>query len=141
MARVWLAITFLTVVSATVPFANSQQPDGPPTAFEVASVKRSVSNARGSMVSGPAPSQFTTVNASLDRVIAYAYGVFDDRLSGLPHLATTERYDIVGKYPKGLQLDPALVPRMVQTLLAERFALRARRERREGPVYHLLVAR
>ena len=95
-------------------------------AFEVASVKRSAPDAFGMMISGPAPSGSPLSNAPLDRIIQYAYAIADYQLVDAPAWTRSERFDIVTRYPEGDTR--SRVPEMVQTLLAERFALKVHRE-------------
>jgi uncharacterized protein (TIGR03435 family) len=60
-------------------------------------------------------------------------------LVGGPAWARSERFDITARYPDGD--DRSRVPEMVQTLLAERFALKAHKEVREGPIFALEIVR
>jgi uncharacterized protein (TIGR03435 family) len=108
-------------------------------AFEVASVKRSAPDARGMLVSGPAPSGFRTLNAPLSLVIQYAFGIADYQLVDGPPWVRSDRFDITTKYPEGD--DQRRVPEMVQALLADRFALKVHREVREGPIFALEIVR
>ena len=121
---------------------QAQQPYPPPesaTAFEVASVKRSAPDAQGSVISGPAPSAFTTRNAALSTIIQYTYGIADYQLVEAPSWTRSERFDIVAKYPEGD--GRGRVPEMVQALLADRFALKVHKDTREGAIFELVTAR
>jgi uncharacterized protein (TIGR03435 family) len=136
-----------SVASTVLLFIGSiqaQQPSPPSgsvsaTAFEVASVKRSAPDAQGSLISGPAPSAFTTRNAALRNIIQYAYGIADYQLVDAPSWTRSERFDIVAKYPEGD--NRGRVPEMVQALLADRFALKVHKDVREGPIFELVTAR
>lgn len=107
--------------------------------FEVASVKSSPPDARGMMISGPTPDEFRTVNAPLERIILYAFGSRDYQLVGAPGWIRSERFDITAKYPAGHS--PAQVPSMVRALLEDRFKLKTHADKREGPIYALILAR
>ena len=108
--------------------------------FEVASVKPSAPDyAGGMMISGPAPEQFRTVNAPLERIILYAFGRRDYQLLGAPDWIRSERFDITAKYPADFL--PAQVPAMVRALLEDRFKLKTHIDTREGPVYALVLVR
>jgi uncharacterized protein (TIGR03435 family) len=107
--------------------------------FEVASIKPSAPDSRGMVISGPAPSQFTTKNVPLERIILYAYGRRAYHLTGGPDWIRSERFDIVAKYPSVYA--PAEVSAMVRGLLEERFRLNTHVETREGPIYLLVLAR
>jgi uncharacterized protein (TIGR03435 family) len=69
----------------------------------------------------------------------YAYGVRQDQLVGGPAWITSDRCDILTKYPAGDLPSAAQVQQMVQTLLAERFALKTHKETREGSTYALVL--
>ena len=108
--------------------------------FEVASIKPSPPDGQSGMgISGPAPEQFRTVNAPLERIILYAFGRRDYQLVGAPDWIRSERFDITAKYPANHS--PAQVPAMVRALLEDRFKLKTHAETREGPVYALVLAR
>ncbi len=118
-------------------------PPEQPLAFDVASVRQSPADARGAMISGPAPSQFTTRNATLVRLVAYAYGVPAAQVVGGPGWGTTVGFDIAATYPEGWVRgrDTRDVPRMLQVLLAERFRLRVHTATRQDETYDLVLAR
>ncbi|HTM04957.1 MAG TPA: TIGR03435 family protein [Vicinamibacterales bacterium] len=107
----------------------------PPRAFEVASVKRSPPDARGSVVSGPTPGGFTARNVSLERLILYAYGVNQYQLAEAPDWIRAERFDIAGRYPDDWQ--PGEVSSMVRQLLADRFQLKTHADSRAVDGYAL----
>jgi len=110
-------------------------------AFDVASVKPNRSDERGSMISGPAPDRFRAINAPLDRIIDWAFGLRDEQLLGTPSWARTERFDITGKYPDGPTPNFQQVMQMVQALLVERFQLKTHEETRVGATYELVLVR
>ena len=63
------------------------------------------------------------------------------QIFGAPSWATSDRFDIVATMSAGEPFNPARVRRMLRALLAERFKLVAREERREMPVYSLVLAK
>ncbi len=67
-----------------------------------------------------------------------AYGVKTYQISG-PAWLDTERFDIVAKVPQGATKDD--VKLMLQNLLADRFKLTLHREKKDMPMYALLVAK
>jgi uncharacterized protein (TIGR03435 family) len=130
----------LVVLSGWIRSApEARRPSQSASTFEVASVKRSAPDARGMMVSGPAPSGFRTINAPLSTIIQYAYGIADYQLVHAPAWVRSERFDITAKYPEGD--DRSRVPEMVQALLAGRFALKTHKEVRAGPIFELVTVR
>ena len=134
------AVMLSAVVSLSVPLLGQSRPEQRLLAFEVASVKANGSGDRGVAISRT-PSQFTTRNAPLARIIGYAFGVRDDQMMGVPAWSLAERFDITGKYFEGSQPSPAQVARMVRGLLVDRFKLETHTETREGSRFALVLAR
>jgi uncharacterized protein (TIGR03435 family) len=73
------------------------------------------------------------------QMVASAYGVPPDRVSGAPRWAVTDLYEIHAKAPGNAT--GAETIRMMQSLLRDRFKLAVREELRDLPVYELRVAR
>lgn len=129
-----LAVALLAVVT-TLPGA-AQSPPVP--AFEVASVKRNTSGTPVGL-NRTDGSRVLLVNIPLRQIILIAYRIQPFELVGGDAWVDTERFDVTATMPAGVP--PAQMGAMLQTLLAERFMLRVRRETRELPVYHLVKAR
>jgi uncharacterized protein (TIGR03435 family) len=108
--------------------------------FEVASVKRSTpETGSGARSTGAIPRQQETgrinyPNVKLKSVIALAYGVAPDQISG-PQWLDDERYDIVATLPAGASQDQ--IPMMLQHLLTERFAMMIHEETKPRAGYAL----
>ena len=112
--------------------------------FEVASVKvnqqgsaggegrerESISAEHGSL---------TMRNVSLNSCLRWAYSVRDFQISGAPAWFATERYDIAAKAASPASVDE--MKTMLQALLAERFHLKIRSEKKALPVYALIVGK
>jgi uncharacterized protein (TIGR03435 family) len=77
-------------------------------------------------------------HVSLVDLIVQAYGVQRQQISG-PAWLDGERFDISAKFPQ--PADRQQVAQMLQGLLAERFRLQLRHEKRKVPVYSLGVAK
>jgi uncharacterized protein (TIGR03435 family) len=109
-------------------------------AFEVASVKQAapITGNRIMVRMGGDPSRVDYANVSLKDVVARAYGLKRYQVHG-PSWIDSERYDIVAKVPDGVSV--AKVPLMLQNLLAERFKMVVHREKKEQPVYGLVVGK
>ena len=75
---------------------------------------------------------------SLKSLIVYAYRVKPYQVSG-PDWLEQERFDIVAKYPEGATKADA--PRMLQSLLEERFGLKVHKSTEERPVLGLVEGR
>jgi len=132
-----LAVLFIAAATLT----GAAQSPGPATpSFEVASIKRNVSNDAGGYVRIEEGSRFNAVNASLALIIRQAYGFQGFQVVNLPDWVGTERYDIRAKAPDGVDVFPNMAP-LLRSLLKERFSFQGRIEQRDMPVYDLLVAR
>jgi uncharacterized protein (TIGR03435 family) len=115
----------------------AQSPAAP--AFEVASVKPSNPDAAvpGGM---PVGGRFTVSNRTLREMVLMAYDLPDARLDGGPDWQTSRRFDIQARARDPVAGMTAMLP-MLKTLLADRFKLKVHTERREMPIYALVVAR
>lgn len=135
-----LAFVFLLVILASShsPVGRAQTaPTTPRAAFDVATVKpNKAGEMRVSMRIIPGGA-YEAFNVTLGAMIRLAYRLQEYQLVGAPAWVDQDRFDIVGKPPAGEPLD--LQPRM-QSLLAERFNLKAHEETREFPIYALVVA-
>ena len=138
------AIMGAGLVAFTSCAALAQTAENSP-AFEVASVKPAApitgNTIRVMMRGGPGssdPGQITYTNVSLKSVLMNAYGVKDFQISG-PGWLDSERYDIVAKVPRGATKEQSKV--MMQNLLAERFKLTLHREKKDLPMYALVVGK
>ncbi len=140
-----LVLALISLTSLT----HSQSHTKP--SFEVASIKPNPSPDGGLTVrlANPA-SRFAMERASARDIIEFAYDLQDRRLSGGPKWGDAEKFDVVAQIPDAeiakLQKMPsgqflASVRLMVQSLLADRFALRLRKETKNLPVYALTVAK
>jgi uncharacterized protein (TIGR03435 family) len=132
----------LTVGLTAVAFA---QTPAPLPAFDVAAVRPAALPTPETFRSG----QFrigTTVDkgrvdfefVSLADLLPYAFGVKSFQVSG-PEWMKASRWNIQATLPEGAP--QAQVPAMMQQLLADRFQLTVHHEKREQPVYELVVAK
>lgn len=116
--------------------AWAQSRDSAP-AFEVVAIKRGASGlGSGASLSGGI---YTANNLTLVQLIVIAYGVRDQQVLGASSWMTSERYSITAKIPgeDGIPQDQQL--RMLQTLLADRFALKFHSETKDVTAYALLA--
>ena len=114
-------------------------------AFDVASVRENKSGSEQGMLL-PQGSQLNAQNYRLRQLIEFAYRVQSFELVGGPDWIDSARFDISAKAsfepnPAPVGAPPGDMEQMVQTLLAERFKLQVHRERREMPIYALVLAR
>lgn len=126
--------------------AQAPATDTAKLAFDVASVKPNKSGDMRVSLGIQPGGRFTATNVSLRALIRSAYQLQDFQLVGGPDWIASERFDIIAKAmgdvpsrpPWG---QPGPMQFMLQTLLEERFKLSMHRERRELPVYELVLAR
>ncbi len=128
--------------------AAAQTPD-PKLQFEVASVKVSppiVGSTRPALMGargGPGtadPGQFTLGYATMKAILAQAFGVKANQITGPAWLEKTDdHYDIVAKVPPGVSKEDGKT--MLQNLLVERFGLTFHRETKDVQGYELAVGK
>jgi uncharacterized protein (TIGR03435 family) len=144
---------FCALLAFTSCVAFAQTPGATP-AFEVATIKPAAppetSMGRGGGMimglrmgsrGGPGtsdPGQIAYSGMSMKILLVNAYGVKNYQVSG-PSWMDMERFDIVAKVPKGASKDD--VKLMMQNLLAERFKLTLHREKKDLPMYALVVGK
>jgi uncharacterized protein (TIGR03435 family) len=130
------------VVGAAAVQQNSSGQTASELRFDVASIKPNKPNPGGPvfvMTRLQPGGGFEAVNATLGSVIRLAYGLQDFQVIGGPEWLDRDRFDIQARAPQGASEREA--PRRLQSLLAERFALKAHREMRDHPIYALVLAR
>jgi len=107
--------------------------------FEVASVKRNTTRSGMSLGGNFRGDRFTATNVTLTQLLQTAYNVQEFQIAGQPDWANTDRYDVDAKAEQDARSEDW--PKMLQTLLAERFKLSLHREQRQTTVYSLVVAK
>jgi uncharacterized protein (TIGR03435 family) len=137
-----VAVALSSTVSAQVLDAGPLR-TGP--SFEVASVRPSNPNPPDAM-SGmprlmPVGGRLTVANFPLRLLIRVAYDVQDFQVVGGPSDLLSRKFDITAKAEDGTGRTLKEMGFLLQTLLADRFALRVRTEAREAPIYALVIAR
>jgi uncharacterized protein (TIGR03435 family) len=146
-------LTFAGGVLAVATAAFAQPPAAPPVtplAFEVASIKPAPPLDPAAIMSGKAHIGLSVDKARVDMggmslmaLVCYAYKVKPYQIAGNPDWMSAgmnaDRFDIVAKMPEAANQDQ--VPEMVQSLLADRFKLTLHKEKRDTPVYALIVGK
>lgn len=131
------ALTACLLLTTTAAVAAQQ--------FEVASVKKSAPpGGQPTMVRAGSRQgdQWLANNATLRMMIRSAYGplyAMEGTIVGGPSWIDTDRFDVAAKMAPGTTADDMRA--MAKAMLAERFKLAVRAEKREVPVYVLLAAR
>ncbi len=128
------------VASALAYAETAQHP-----AFEVASVKPSQSAEPARLTSNPGT--WSCTNCRLFDLFGHAYKVFEYQIIA-PEWTKTVTFEVIAKLPPGIAPGPFALPvdedpfaLMMQGLLEERFKITVHREKRELPVYELMVAK
>jgi uncharacterized protein (TIGR03435 family) len=108
--------------------------------FDVATIKPSDPNdtSDGFHLDGR---QIYIENQTLEKLLVFAYGVHPKQVADGPEWFATERYDIKGVPDAPGQPSLKQMQEMVQKLLADRFALKFHREKRELAVYAITLAK
>jgi uncharacterized protein (TIGR03435 family) len=134
-------------LSAQLAAADWEKASGGKMSFDVASVKQNTSSDRGSDSNvpffgdryPPNGGLFSAKNYGLSAYIAFAYKFTmpQSRMlnAELPKWAATDRFDVEGRGPADATKDQMRL--MMQSLLADRFQLKAHFETRETKVYAL----
>jgi uncharacterized protein (TIGR03435 family) len=140
--KVLLAGVGATVLVAPILAQSVPVPPAGELRFEVASIKPYESQAGDPvrvMTRLMPGGGFEAGNVTLGSVIRLAYGLQDFQVAAMPEWVNTDRFDIQARGPQGAV--ESEVSRRLQSLLAERFALKAHRETRDHPIYALVLAR
>jgi uncharacterized protein (TIGR03435 family) len=155
-------LTAGSLALATSLFAQTPLPPPDPTpktatpapalTFDVASIRQNTTVGGRNHINNSTNDghfTFTTGNATLKSILHFAFGLPENQIVDAPAWVDSANFDIVAK--AGPDADTQLnalsgeqnqlaKQRMVQALLADRFALKTHPETRELPVYNLVVA-
>jgi uncharacterized protein (TIGR03435 family) len=109
--------------------------------FEVATIKPTPPDTLGRWIRMQSTHQLAAKNHTLKTLLAAAYNLSPQAISGGPAWVDSEHYDIVAKAPGEVRptLDEQMA--MLRRLLADRFKLTFHREQKELSVYMLTVAK
>jgi uncharacterized protein (TIGR03435 family) len=109
--------------------------------FEVASVKLHTSGDQHTMMVAQPGGRFVAANVPLRLLIRTAFQLQDDQIVGGPDWLATDRFDIEARAAGMAGPPTAGLLMMLQSLLAERFALTTHREIRDISIFVLERAR
>lgn len=130
MLKAFLACVFVLCGKTT----NAQS-------FDVASVRPHAPDDPYFLVRPPTAARFSATGAGAKLLVMLAYDVQESQIVGGPAWLADEKWDIQAKTDDGVQHTPEETRRMVQSLLRDRFALRAHREIQQRPAYVLTVTK
>jgi uncharacterized protein (TIGR03435 family) len=117
------------------------QAPAPKLEFEVASIRPSPPQAAQNSVAAGLhldQSQARILSFTLKDFLGMAYRLRGYQVNG-PDWVGTDRFDINAKLPAGAKSDD--IPAMLQVLLADRFDVKFHREKKEMPVYALVMGK
>ena len=126
---------FALALGLATSLAAQGAPDKKPS-FEVASIKPSTTDGGSWSSSGH---RQTIIGTTAGILIGYAFALHDYEIIGGPPWLHHDRLDVIAQ-AEG-KATPEQFRLMMQSLLAERFALKAHHETREGLMYRLALAR
>ena len=142
-----IAFVLFALTVAAVSMAQTTPTKKP--AFDIASIKRNTAPEGNRSLGDQPGGRFVASRVTLRRIIQYAYRDNQQFLGG-PDWLDTDRWDIEAKAPEGMvpmranpiNVDvPDTIALMLQSLLEDRFKLKAHRETRELPLFELTVAK
>ena len=130
-ARLLVLIAIVHVVQIAHPAAQGA------SAFEVVSIKRSLSTdtAGGSLILPDG--RYTATNVPLILLLDVAYRTAPERIIGGPAWIRSDRYNVEARARPNTSPDD--IGPMLQSVLRERFQLKAQLEKRDTPVYALVL--
>ena len=130
-----MTATLLLGLSASL-LAQAGAPVKKPS-FDVASIKPNKSASGGGWSSSGG--RQTIINTTAGILVSYAFDLHDYEIADAPPWLHTDRLDVIVQTETPPTEEESRV--MMQSLLEERFALKAHREARDGPNYRLTLAR
>lgn len=138
ICRTLAIIAVASVTPAVWLGAQEAQKPSLPTEFEAASIRPSTSTETFTLIRQNTGGRFIADNITVANLIQQAYQVFRFQVVDGPSWIDRDRFDIQAVAPgTGFAQQGGLL----RQLLADRFALRVRREMREQDVYALVIAR
>jgi uncharacterized protein (TIGR03435 family) len=109
-----------------------------PLAFEVATIKLSNPDTPGKLYTVRGR-QVLTINTTLTDLIVFAYDLHQKQIAGGPDWANVQKFDVTGQ-PQAPGIPSIVQLRgMIRELLTDRFKLAFHRDKREMPVYAIVV--
>jgi len=126
-------------VAAAELLCSAQTPVDKPS-IEVAAIRQNTNRAAPVSLSVSGPRLIITAYG-LPGLLMTAYGMDRFQIVGGPNWIDSDRFDITVKAAGQETLTSAQVRLLIQTLLVQRFQLRAHRETQDVPAYDLVIAK
>lgn len=143
----------MLILSALLAFAQNGTPPplpasatAKPLVFEVVTIKPTA-RTDGAWRLQPTPDGYTGMDISLYKLVQEAYGIFEYKLvTGGPDWIDKDKFDFAAKFdpadiPSGEDLTYRQRADMLRAVLADRFQLKVHREKKDFPVFNLVVAK
>ena len=109
-----------------------------PLAFEVATIKLSNPDQPGKLFTVRGRNVMT-INTTLNDLIVFAYDLHQKQVAGAPDWAESQKFDVTGQPESPGVPSITQLRGMIRLLLTERFKLAFHRDKREMPVYAIVV--
>jgi len=109
-----------------------------PLAFEVATIKLSNPDQPGKLFTVRGRNVMT-INTTLNDLIVFAYDLHQKQVAGAPDWAESQKFDVTGQPESPGVPSITQLRGMIRLLLTERFKLAFHRDKREMPVYAIIV--
>jgi uncharacterized protein (TIGR03435 family) len=109
--------------------------------FDVASIRPQAPEDARFYIRLPAKGRFTAMGSTAKLLMIIAFDVQESQIAGGPGWLATEKWDIEARTDDGVEHSAEDTQRMLQNLLAQRFALRLHRATEQRPVYALTIAK
>jgi uncharacterized protein (TIGR03435 family) len=110
------------------------------SSFSIVRVKLSPDSEADDWGIGIRDDKFWAIHVTVDELIEWAYGINVRQIEHAQEWLATDRFDVDGLPDPGMKLTGDQCRRMLQSALAERFALKSHASRKVLPVYVLSVA-
>jgi uncharacterized protein (TIGR03435 family) len=129
-------------IAASVSLAQSRTPRPAFDSFEVATIKPTPPDwTGGRYIRMLSTQQFVARGHGLNTLIAAAYNLSPQLISGGPRWIVDDHYDVLAKTPGDIRPNLEEQMAMLRNLLAARFNLAFHRERKEFSIYALTIAK
>jgi uncharacterized protein (TIGR03435 family) len=131
-------------ISASVQ-SQAQVIEASKPAYDVGSIKPNTTGRNGVSIHVD-DNIYTAINISLKVLLAQAYGIREDLISGVPNWANSARFDIHAKVVEAdrhalAMLNQRQQEALLQPVLVDRFQVKVHTETKILPVYELVVAK
>jgi uncharacterized protein (TIGR03435 family) len=138
--RLWLAVWGIVFFAGHSAAAQDRMATEAHPAFEVATIKLSDPDSHRQGI-GYHGHEVTATGQTIKSLLMFSYGVHSRQIVDVPAWVSSDKYDIAGVADAPGEPDLKQMQEMYQKLLAERFGLKLRHEKREMGYYAIVVGR